>query len=346
MFEPSTASMGTDGTNVVLAGGHLSPREARRIAYRIRKNEGDLRSRGLLLGYYSKLRYSSETADKARSEIILWLIENQPFHPVCRRWCKLTDTAIPDESVLQKAEALWSKQVELFPCNPQVMVNAGWFFYWLRQAKKAKQLLSKAISVEPDNPLWHLELAFFLRLTRMMAPPKRKRLIAQNKLLERELAYKLEKSERVQINQRADLAWNAYQAGEYEKAVGYMQQILGHQPLSSVEDSMSPHLVHHAYLVLGSIALDRGDTKQAIRNLIDSVTEPKPNQYHTLIPDMSLARRLIHIDEREGVLDFLTNSVDVCKVSAKESQKRRDWIKALENNLSLELQRGVDYRYD
>lgn len=346
MFDPDAAFMGTDGSGIVLAGRQLSPGEARKFAYRFRQDNSDLRSLFFLLGYYSNLRCGSVSAEKARCKIILWIIENQPFHPVCRRWCRLADIPAPDQKVLRKAEELWLKQIERFSNNAQVLTNAGWFFYWSRQKEKAESLLLQAIDVEPENPAWHLELASYFNLERMLATFGKKRTFARRALSELELASKYESSGRVSTcTYRLErLAWYAYQAGENKKAAGYANSILGVNADES-DNGKSPGSVHQAFLVLGSIAFDRGDMREATKHLIASVTVPIKNDYEHLFPDMSLARRLLRKGERTAVLEFLEKSLEVCSDYGDEKQKRRGWIEAIKNNTMLKFERAIDYRH-
>ena len=63
--------------------------------------------------------------------------------------------------------------------------------------------------------------------------------------------------------------------------------------------------VHHAHRLLGQIALERGDTEAAARELLASGTGPSSPQLASFGPNMSLAKALLERGERDVVLDYL-----------------------------------------
>jgi hypothetical protein len=74
-----------------------------------------------------------------------------------------------------------------------------------------------------------------------------------------------------------------------------------------------------------------------------SVTEPKPSRGHVLIPEMSLAKRLLDLGHCDAVLEYLKSSLDICD-NTREREKRRLWITTLENGAIPALEPFLDYR--
>ena len=63
--------------------------------------------------------------------------------------------------------------------------------------------------------------------------------------------------------------------------------------------------VHHANLLLGHVALGRGDPASAVAHLLDAGRTPGSPQLDSFGPNMHLAQSLLHSGEREGVAQYL-----------------------------------------
>ena len=157
----------------------------------------------------------------------------------------------------------------------------------------------------------------------------------------------METSEYVKFLRLDDLAWKAYASGDHAKAEVYARTILDFDAKLPEEarDRTPCGSIHNAYLVLGSVALDKGDIKGAAENLIASVKKPKPSPGNRLTADMSLAKRLLEIGERDAVMRYIEMSAEISD-EPKERDKRRAWMAVLKNDQVPEFERFMDYKHE
>lgn len=97
------------------------------------------------------------------------------------------------------------------------------------------------------------------------------------------------------------LAAHALRAGQQAKAETYARQILA---LPNVADR-DPLGVNWANVVLGSLALSRGDPAAAKRHLLESANTKGTRSLGAWGPDTSLAQELIRRGESDAVLVYL-----------------------------------------
>jgi tetratricopeptide (TPR) repeat protein len=336
------------GYRLMIEGRKLTKEQARKIADKVRRGTGDLRCHLLLLGYYFTRQFRTKAATKAHSRQVLWMIENQPAHPINGSpHCHLSYGQQSDHDAIKQAKKLWIRQIKKSPGNANILANAASFFSSIREHDRAKALLNQAKELEPDNAEWPRKLSAFFELRRRFASDKSKQVFAQKALAEEECAFRLETSAYRKLLWLDDLAWKAYTAGDHGKAEGHACTILDfHAKLPEAERDGTPcDSIHNAYLVMGSIALDKGDIQGAIENLIASVTQPHPSPGNRLTPDMTLAKRLLEIGDRDSVLRYIEISAAICNGS-KERDKRRGWIAAIKKGRTPKFERFTDYKHD
>lgn len=63
--------------------------------------------------------------------------------------------------------------------------------------------------------------------------------------------------------------------------------------------------IHKGHLILGRIALRQGDHYQAIEHLLAAGKTPGSPQLDTFGPNMTLAKELLEVGERDAVLAFI-----------------------------------------
>jgi len=334
------------GDLVVLEGRDLTKEQARKIADQVRRGKSDLRSHLLLLGYYSKTQFRTRSARDARSRQVLWMIENRPDHRITGGpWCHQHYPPFTDDAAVAKARALWLRHIETHSNEPRVLANAAHFFRQNDEQEMAESLHNRAKQIDPTNPEWPRQLSAFYSLRRILATEDEKTRFAQKALLETELASKLEKDPRSRLRYLPDLAWLAYESGDFNKATRYASSVLKALQKLPTDEPHGPLCkpAHHAHLVLGSIALSAGEISSSINHLMLSVTEPKVSPGYGLIPEMSLAKRLLDIGHCDAVLEFLRSSLDICD-NTREREKRRLWIATLESGAIPALEPFLDYR--
>ena len=99
------------------------------------------------------------------------------------------------------------------------------------------------------------------------------------------------------------LAEGAFQAGEFDKAKAYADELL----------QMAPHYrgdwnygnaIHHANVILGRLALRSGNVKAAKEYLIKAGNTPGSPQLDSFGPNMTLAKDLLEKGERKVVIEY------------------------------------------
>lgn len=109
-----------------------------------------------------------------------------------------------------------------------------------------------------------------------------------------------------------DAAKAAFEIGSHEQAQRYAKELL-----DRANQYCSPwnygQAIHDANMVLGRVALARGDIKLARKQLLRAGAAPPSPSLSTFGPNMSLARDLLVAGETDVVLEYL----DLC---------RRFWI--------------------
>lgn len=128
---------------VLLDGRGLKKGRVNELVEQLKSGDADLRSRLLLLGYCWVNPFRKKTV-KARSNLILWFIENHPTKKVSSgSWCNLNyGWGLTDQRALRKAEKLWLKHIERAPTDPIVLCNAAWFFHHINKDDKGARASS------------------------------------------------------------------------------------------------------------------------------------------------------------------------------------------------------------
>lgn len=147
-------------TNEVIAnrlvreGHNFSLRQIPILEEQLKRNPENISARVRLLGYYFNSAIKDlgpEATHAARRRHILWLIQNHPENIAN----KLSETtidssghALADAEGYIQAKKLWLEQIELQKTNPQVLVNAAWYFK-LNNKAVAINCLKQAVQLAP-----------------------------------------------------------------------------------------------------------------------------------------------------------------------------------------------------
>jgi hypothetical protein len=116
----------------------------------------------------------------------------------------------------------------------------------------------------------------------------------------------------------------ALEAGETTKASLYSQALL-QQAAQMPNDWNYGNAIHVAHLVLGEIALSRGDLGEAKIQLLKAGETPGSPQLDTFGPNMRLAQQLLAKGEREVVLQYF----ELCAKFWQDRQNLLNGWKAL-----------------
>ena len=99
------------------------------------------------------------------------------------------------------------------------------------------------------------------------------------------------------------LAKTAWAAGAIEKARNYAQELLGNAEQYR-SDARYGNAIHDGNMVLGLLALDRADSGQAGRLLVQSGKTPGSPELNSFGPNMTLANALLQKGEKDVVLEY------------------------------------------
>ena len=222
----------------------------------LKVNPDNLTAREWLISYYfqASLWSKAPELEERREEHIFWLIEHHPESQLA---------GSPEAGILemgssqrsaayQRGKQLWLEQVTRHPDSAQILRNAGMFVF-SEDRDIARELLEKASLLNPSDFLTSFMLAQTYVQERALAKsPADKMALAEKALSIRERA--LEKaSPEDRFDQLADIATDAFEAGEMEKAEQYAAELLQSSPQSKDHWNYG-NAVHKDNLVLGRIA--------------------------------------------------------------------------------------------
>ncbi len=281
----------------------------------------------ILLGKYFSDRDPAIRARRATH--IYWLIEHHPDRK----------TAGNPEAYLLRfeqsvaydpARSLWLQQCATHKSNAAVLGNAARFFV-LNDPELAEKLFVEAQTLDPTNPEWHVLLAHLHQLSAKRGDPESRNSRAKQAMIELEMAEQLrsshsgglpaefgeltpEQSRHLQsltrLHTLPDRTKAAFEAGELNFARQFAEECLA---LASSEEigeffQADGNAIHYSHLVLGRIALREGHCELAKAHLLNSGrTKGSPN-LGSFGPNMSLAKELLELGERDVVIEYL----DLC----------------------------------
>lgn len=107
----------------------------------------------------------------------------------------------------------------------------------------------------------------------------------------------------------------AVEAGDYSKAQQYATELLALAPKYKKNWNYG-NAIHDGHMVLGRVALTKGDKKGAIQQLLEAGKTPGSPQLDSFGPNMSLARDLVAKGETQAVITYL----DECKIFWKDTR--------------------------
>jgi len=118
----------------------------------------------------------------------------------------------------------------------------------------------------------------------------------------------------------SDLAKAAFNAGELNKAEGYARELLSAQP-EHQKDWNDGNAIFFGNMLIGRVALRRdNNVSLAKSSLLASAQTPGSPQLNSFGPNMSLAKDLLTVGERDTVLEFF----NLCRNFWKLDQGKLD----------------------
>lgn len=282
---------------LVLKGYALPEAEIEALEARLQKKPKDWRARFQLLGYYSQKQHVDKAAAKKLVAIGLWLIDNMPDCGVIELWVVIDEKIHP--ALYAELKQHWLAQLDVSKDNLRVLGSAASFF-GLQDKELAEELYNRAIILEPSASEWSQELAWLLG----RQGPERA-LDALNAIRD---AIGKESDLRRNCYMLDDLAELAFNAGFLDEASEAALKCLS-LAFTFGDDWNDGNAVHNSNVILGRIALKKGDIEAAKKHLSLAGDTPGSPQLNSFGPNFSLAEELFAVGAVENVVDFL----EACK---------------------------------
>jgi hypothetical protein len=194
--------------------------------------------------------------------------------------------------------------------------------------------LKEAQSLDPKNPNWSDRLGRLYQLGGGKAA-------AAQALAEYEKAQAADTWEISKFSRLDELAKTAFEAQEFDKASHYADDLVKAAE-KHAEDRMwdTGNAVHHGNIVLGRIALKKGDVKQAKAFLLQAGYTPGSPLLDSFGPNMSLAKELLDAGEKDTVLNYFK----LCRRFWKSGRsKLDDWTKEVKAGIAPQFGANLVY---
>jgi len=292
----------------------LNEAEAEKLEEQLNLDPNNLSIRARLLGFYSSKSDQTKEVQNSYKKHALWVIENKPDSELAASPCLLP--AFNYAVAYSEFKELWLKQVSKDPNNSRTIGNAARYFN-LGEPNVATELFEKAQLLDTRNPEWPRSLGM---LYDIMGKP-------QKSLEQMERSLSLESSEEEKFYMITSLAKIAYKANDRGKAEKYAKESLLMAPKFPKNWNYG-NAIHRANLVLGRIALSKGDIEAAKNHLIEAGKTPGSPQLNSYGPNMTLAKELLEKNERQVVLDYF----ELCgKFWKFGDEKLKKWSELVKN---------------
>ena len=208
------------------------------------------------------------------------------------------------------------------------------------ESNTAEQLLTKANQLDPQNPLWAQTLAEHLIMQVKRTPGSAK----NPELLKRALSM-MESS----LQQTSDTEWRmgrlgeiskiAFNAGEYQKAEKYAQELLKIAEPHPTDQNYGQAL-HDGNMILGRLDLKQNNIAKARIHLLKAGHTPGGGTLSSFGPNMSLAKDLLERGEKATVIEYL----QLCKNFWSYPRNPIDtWLQAIQAGKIPDFGANLDY---
>ena len=281
---------------LLYAGKNITRPKVRELEADLIKKPADMDVRLNLIGYYSANAKTAEERLRYRNHV-LWVLENHPEHPATGE-SSLRD--LPDDPEGNgRILAIWQSHLGSRPDDLALLKNAERFFFG-KDPAEAERLIYRISEQEPDNPHWPAELAQLYRMFgipgQYFDDPADRALEAYNRVLA------LTRQPAARESLAGEMAAAAFKIGDYEGAVALAKIHLHSSDRTAVQ---------RANTVLGRVAIRSGDLAGGKRYLLDSSKPEASRDVSVTGPTMLLAKELLARGEREAVIQYLENCLDL-----------------------------------
>jgi hypothetical protein len=136
-----------------------------------------------------------------------------------------------------------------------------------------------------------------------------------------------------------DIAKVAFEAGNLGKASAYAQELLQIAP-QFPKDWNYGNAIYYGHFVLGRVALQEGNTKEAASQLVAAGATPGSPQLNSFGPNVTLAKDLLAQGQAQPVLEYLVECKSFWKL---DYGKLDEWIGAIRAGGTPDFRSNLNY---
>jgi hypothetical protein len=300
--------------------------EVASLEVRLEKKPQDAETRARLLGYYSGLIRGPMSASDKKAHLahLLWFIERYPGW----RLLGISDaglsrgTSLTDYEVVKRAWLRAAVPVGGEDPTANVLVNAAKFLRHHDPTESA-ELFKQAVRLDPTSRDAVTGL-IGAQHRRIRSRTGTKGSTALAIFRETEELLDLPDNPFVRRGELSSVANFAFDAGAYDKAEEYAELAVAAHVERPFQEGTP---LHQAHIILGRVALRRGDTDRAKEELRSSASVPISIQLRVSGPSTNLCHELLEHGERQAVVEFLDHCADLCPFPAGDTL--RSWADAI-----------------
>jgi tetratricopeptide (TPR) repeat protein len=288
----------TDWSTLCTKSTSLTSEEARVLEHRLENDSENVPLRVQLVGAGFLTRDPAVIA--RRVEHLAWLAEHRPDIDLGGYACLVSEMT---EEVLRLKE-LWRNALARCPDDVRVMRAAAGFLSW-HEPTLALQAYERAAALEPNEYAWKSDIAYMhQRLAEEADSPATRQLHLRSAESALRAGFAMASSDVERSLALRDLAWNAVALAEWEDAIEFANKLL--ESAGGCRDTWEyGNAIHHGHIVLGEVALARGDLDRAQEQLQAAAATPGSPQLDSFGPRLELAGALARLGRREAVIAYL-----------------------------------------
>lgn len=287
----------------------MTEQDAARLEEELKSDPNSFANTIRLLDYYSNQSIQGVlNADQLvhRRERILWVINHEPASPFAGSFQASFNPPESDSAGVQEGKVLWLRQVQSRSNDYRVIINASDYFHWAADWEKARELADRAYAINPKDHRVASSLAsLYWRAARHSSNSADVRRSAARAFQVYKQALDDARDQRDRFNDLPDAAQAAFEAGEYQQSESLSREALDLAVRPEYVKN-NADAIHYGNIVLGRLALQRGDVSSASAYLLKAGDlEPNSSPHlDTFGPNMMLADELLQKGEREAVLSY------------------------------------------
>jgi hypothetical protein len=219
-----------------------------------------------------------------------------------------------------RREVLASKRAAVVGATAEVLwLNCG--LYSRDRRAFALKLMDRAIELAPDDPEWHRLRVIPTEYAMELGRPKLTKAEAFRQM-DGDIAA-LRGEERIGALRSA--AKTAFKVGDLAKAEAWGEEMLK----AARRDEGAAYYgdaIFYGHMVLGQVALRRGEMEAARMHLLESARTPGSPTLSSFGPNTSLARDMLKAGERDVVIEFLGLTKEFWKSPYSDADR---WIRTI-----------------